>query len=249
MRLFILILSIATICSCATKKEIFYLQDLPSEINNLSFLNFPIQSGDILDIKITALNEESVQIFQPLSQKSIGISSLDLRKVEAQIVDDKGNIELPLIGKINTNNKTPQDLSDFLVKKLTPYVKNPNVKVMILNFKISVLGEVNKPATHNILEEKINFLQALGLSGDLTINGDRTNIILLRSNNDKKISYKIDLTKSDLMESEFYYLKQNDIIYVPPNFSKVKSSGVIGNVGVLTSVLSLILSLSVVLTR
>ena len=132
-------------------------------------------------------------------------------------------------------------------KALEPYIKNPSVNIRILNFRVSVLGEVSMPGTFTVLEERISIPQALGLAGDLTINGDRNHIILLRDEQDKKVNFVIDMTKSDFIESPYYFLKQNDILYVRPNNARVKSSGVVGDASTLVSILSLAVSLFILI--
>ena len=119
----------------------------------------------------------------------------------------------------------------------------------MLNFRISVLGEVARPGTFTVLEERISLPQALGLAGDLTINGDRSHLLLIRNENGKKINELIDLTKSEILESPFYFLRQNDVIYVRPNNAQVKSSGLVGNASTLVSILSLAVSLFILITR
>lgn len=247
-KIFIIVITLCSL-SCATKKEINYFQDLNNISNVSNFQDLNINVGDILDIQISSINPESLQIFQPHTQSAISQNNLQSRQTNGYLVDMNNFIYLPVLGKINTVGLTTITLSREIEKKLSPFIKKPTVKTRILNFKISILGEVNNPNTFNIIEERISIPQALGLAGDLTINGDRKNIILLRNTDNKQISTIIDLTKSNFTNSEFFYLAQNDIIYVPPNTAKVKSSGLVGNVGTLTSVLSLILSLAVVLSR
>ena len=162
---------------------------------------------------------------------------------------ENGNINLPIIGSVNTAEKTTYSLSLEIQEALSSYIKDPSVNIRLLNFRVSVLGEVQKPGTYTVMEERISIPQALGLAGDLTINGDRNHVLLIRSQDGKKINHIINLTKSDFLQSDFYFLKQNDIIYVRPNNARVKSSGIVGNASTATSVLSLILSLTVVLTR
>lgn len=235
--------------SCATKKDLYYLQDIDqlSIKNDFEFLS--IQPGDILDIQIKALNPESVLVFQRQSALTPQQGQLQNRVIDGYLVGEDGTISLPLIGSINTTNKNTQTLALDLQEKLSPYIKSPSVNIRLLNFRVSILGEVNKPGTFTVLEERISVLQALGLAGDLSINGNRNNITLVRSENGKTEHYTIDLTKSDFMQSPYFFLKQNDIIYVQPNTARVKSSGLVGNTSTLTSVLSLALSLIIVLTR
>ena len=132
---------------------------------------------------------------------------------------------------------------------LSPYIKNPSVNIRLLNFRVSVLGEVQKPGTYTVMEERISVPQALGLAGDLTINGDRNNVLLIRNQDGNTVYHVIELTKSEFIQSDFYFLQQNDILYVRPNSAKVKSSGVVGNVATASSVLSLILSIIIIIVR
>ena len=121
------------------------------------------------------------------------------------------------------------------------------LNIRILNFRVSVLGEVKNPGTFKILEERISLPQAIGLAGDLTINGDRNKILIIRNEKGKNTNFEIDLTKSDIFESPVYFLKQNDIVYVKPNNALVKSSGLIGNTATLVSILSIALNLFIVI--
>tara|TARA_Y100001933_G_C18904373_1_gene523887 strand:- start:399 stop:1103 length:705 start_codon:yes stop_codon:yes gene_type:complete len=231
------------------KKDLYYFQD----IDNLSFENsyeyLKIQPGDILDIQIKAINPESVLIFQKQSaliQQNIQFQN---RAIDGYLVGDDNSINLPLIGSISTFGLNTSSLSDEIVKKLIPYIKDPSVNVRILNFRVSVLGEVNRPGTYTFLEERVSIPQALGQAGDLTINGDRNNVLLIRDLDGNKSSEFIDLTKSDFVKSSNYYLKQNDILYIRPNNAKIKSAGLVGNTNTLVSILSLAVSLFIVITR
>ena len=249
MRRILFIFIVCIFFSCSTKKDIFYLQDIPNNLDVKYINNLTIMPGDILDIQITALNSEALEIFQPKNASSYIQNNLQSRQANGYIVDDVGEIKLPIVGNINLMGKSTIEASSHLEKKLDPYITNSSVKIRLLNFKISVLGEVNKPGTYTIVEERVSIPQALGLASDLTINGDRSNILLIRSDLSGNSSYRVDLTSYEFLNSEFFYLKQNDVIYVQPNYAKVKSSGLVGNVGTLTSVLSLILSLTLAIGR
>jgi polysaccharide export outer membrane protein len=235
--------------SCASKKDLYYFQDIDyiDINNNYNYLN--IQPGDILDIQIKALNPESVLIFQRqavLMQQNVQFQN---RSIDGYLVGDDNTINLPLIGSISTFELNTSSLSEKIVQKLTPYVKDPSVNVRILNFRVSILGEVTKPGTYTFLEERVSIPQALGQAGDLTINGNRNSVLLIRDINGNKTSQFIDLTKSDFINSSNYYLKQNDVLYIRPNNAKIKSSGLVGNASTLVSILSLAVSLFIVITR
>ena len=240
---------LAVLSSCSTKKSVHYFQDsLKVETLN-NYLSPSVQIGDILDINIKALDNESVSMFQSTDTGQFTTNSLDVRKLNGYKVDSSGEIDLPLMGPVKVIDLTTNQISTILEDKLKSFVVNPAVKTTILNFKFSVLGEVKNPQTFSVIDYKISIIQAIGMAGDLTINGDRSNITLLREVNGNFESTIIDLTSFDIISSPFYNLRQNDIIYVRPNTAKVKSSGIVGNVGSLTSVLSLLLSLAVILTR
>ena len=244
-------LLIAVSVSCASKKDINYFQDTESDLEILTGIentfNFSdIQPGDVLDIQIKALNPESVLVFQ--KQASQNSQQIQNRTLDGYVVDNKGNINLPIIGSINTSNQNTQILAKEIQKALSPYVNNPTVNIRVLNFRVSVLGEVKNPGTFTVLEERVSLPQVLGLAGDLTINGDRT-ILLIRNENGINSHHNIDLTSAKFMQSPLYFLKQNDIVYVRPNDARVKSSGLVGNVGTLGSILSLAISIVLLLTR
>ena len=234
--------------ACASKKDIYYFQDIGASSPENSFNFLDIQPGDILDLQIKALNPESVQIFQkPFAL--IPQQQIQNRAVDGYLVGEAGNIHIPILGSIDTSNHSTQSLAIAIQKALSSYIKNPSVNVRLLNFRISVLGEVARPGTFTVLEERISLPQALGLAGDLTINGDRSHLLLIRNENGKKINEVIDLTKSEVLESPFYFLRQNDVIYVRPNNAQVKSSGLVGDSRTVVSILSLAVSLFILITR
>jgi len=194
------------------------------------------------------LNPESVLVFQRQSSLNLQQVQGQNRAIEGYLVGKEGSINLPIVGSIDTSNHNTQSFAKEIQKALSPYVNNSTVNIRILNFRVSVLGEVNNPGTFTVQEERLILPQVLGLAGDLTINGDR-NILLIRNENGKNSHHDIDLTSAEFMQSPFYFLKQNDIVYVRPNEARVKSSGLVGNVGTLGSVLSLALSIVLLLTR
>ena len=237
------------VASCASKKDVYYFQDIDSTAAENSFKFLNIQPGDILDIQIKALNPESVLVFQRQATLGLQQQQVQNRAIDGYLVGEDGSINLPIVGAIDTTNQSTQALAQIIQEALKPYINNPTVNIRLLNFRISVLGEVNNPGTFTVLEERLSLPQALGLAGDLTINGDRNHLLLIRNEAGKKTNKVIDLTKTDFLQSPFYFLKQNDIIYVRPNSARVKSSGLVGNAGTLVSILSLAVSLFIVITR
>lgn len=234
--------------SCVSKKDIYYFQDIDASTQENKFTFQNIQPGDILDLQIKALDPESVQIFQR-QPMLMAQQQFQNRAIDGYVVDENGNIRIPILGVIDTKDHTTQSLAIAIQETLSFYIKNPSVNIRILNFRFSVLGEVARPGTFTSVQERISLPQALGLAGDLTINGDRNHILLMRNQDGEKLNQVIDLTKSEFLQSEFYFLKQNDVIYVRPNNARVKSSGLVGNVSTLVSILSLAVSLFIVITR
>ena len=245
-RLLFILIFLVFVTSCASKKDIYYFQNIDQATNVDKFNSIKIQPGDILDIQIKALNPESALVFQRQSSMGTQQASIENRMIEGYIVADDGTINIPLLGAINTTNQSPKSLANDIQKALISYIKDPSVNIRILNFRVSILGEVKNPGTFSILEERFTLPQALGLAGDLTINGDRKNVLIIRNENGKKINYNIDLTKSDFMQSPIYFLKQNDIVYIRPNTARIKSSGLIANASSLASIFSLALSLFII---
>lgn len=247
MKRFILLIISAFFCSCASKKSIHYFQNAEKEINITPFKMMEAQKGDILDISIKALNPESVAIFK--SNENPNINGAENRIFNGYLVDEVGEINFPIVGKLNVLNKSITDIENMIFNEIKVYIKDPTVKVRILNYKITVLGEVKAPGTLNIQDERFSLPQALGSVGDLTITGDRKNIMIIRRDNDKTITEIVDLTNPNIISSPFYYLNQNDIVYVRPNATKVSSAGFIGSITSLIGLISFVLGLNLFVLR
>ncbi|MDB2587252.1 polysaccharide biosynthesis/export family protein [Flavobacteriaceae bacterium] len=242
------ILSVLLLASCATKKDIIYtLPDAGGDVA-YEFKELVIQKGDVLDIKVTSLNPESTMIFQN-SLNQFQNQQPEILKLQGYLVDASGEITFPVLGSVKADGLSTTELSKSIQQELKQYIKDATVRTRLVNYKVSVLGEVVRPGTYTYLEEQITLPQVLGTAGDLTINGDRRNINLVRKVGDALKTYNIDLTVGDLINPDYFYLQQNDMVYVRPNTARVKSSGLIGNVGTLVSVLSLVVSLTILITR
>jgi polysaccharide export outer membrane protein len=172
-------------------------------------------------------------------------------QLEGYIVSKDYTINFPELGDISAKNLTPMQLQSKIKKLLQDggQLKNPTVNVRLLNAKLTILGEVRNPGTFTFTEQNITLLQALGYAGDLTINGKREDILVMRETDSLRQITHINLTSAELLNSPFYNLKPNDVIYVSPNEPKVKSSGFVGNIGSLISVVSILLSTIILITR
>ncbi|MDB2471420.1 polysaccharide biosynthesis/export family protein [Flavobacteriaceae bacterium] len=252
MKLFnFLLISILVFNSCASKEDIYYLQD--AEINAIGDIVYNttlIQPNDILKI--------TVESSEPLSSlpynRGLALNtqqSIEVMKLNGYLVDINNTINFPVLGSISTKNLTTSSLAKHLKLKLIDggHLNNPSVIVRLLNAKVTVLGEVNAPGTYNFTEQNITLLQAIGYAGDLTINGNRDDILVTREVNGIRQVSRINLTSADFMKSAYYFIKPNDVIMISPNKPMVASSGFVGNVGTVATVISLVLSVTILLTR
>lgn len=242
--------------SCTSKKKLDYLQNIESVALEASMKNAKstIQPNDQLVIMVTAKDMDVVKPFnqnfssgQILQYSSASNNLPTQNQVSTSgptyMVDSQGNIEFPVIGKINTENKTTEELRDILKKEISKYVVNPQVSVRNTNYKITVLGEVNRPGTYNIPDAQTTLLEVLGFAGDLTIYGNRTDVLVVRNIDGVMSKERIDLTKADFINSPYFYLKQNDVIIVSPNETKQKTSRLDPNTGIYISVASIVVTI------
>ncbi|RXJ46061.1 polysaccharide biosynthesis/export family protein [Gelidibacter gilvus] len=239
--------------SCATKKEILYFQD-SEQYNNtpISYIRPSIQPNDILKITVGALVEDLARPYNiTTGGSSQGGGNVDMMKLQGYLVTENHTINFPQLGVISTKNKTTQQFEQELTRMLEDggHLKNPTVSVRLLNAKVTVLGEVSGPGTYDFTEGSITLLQAIGLAGDLTINGKREDILLVRESEGVYKTAHLDLTSAQVLTSPYFLIKPNDVIMVNPNGPKIKSSGFVGNVGTFISVFSIVLSTVLLITR
>lgn len=237
--------------SCSNKKQLVYISDIESgdfeKVNYLLNIN-NIETGDILRINIQTVIPEASVPYNNIS-KSSSLSTMDLIKINGYLVDENKFINYPVLGEISVANQTEAELAEKITQLLIEggHLTDPFVKVRIVNSKFTVLGEVRLPGTFSFFDKNLNLLQALGYAGDLLITAKRTNITLIREENGLRKSFKFSLTDSDILNQNFYKIKNNDIIIIEPNFSKVKSAGFIGSPTSIASISSLLLSITLLL--
>ncbi|MET1054822.1 MAG: polysaccharide biosynthesis/export family protein [Pedobacter sp.] len=225
---------IVLISSCGTPQNVIYFSDLDStKVNSIPVAKFKeplIQTDDILSINIQTLDIDAPPgLNQSTSSTSSSSSSTEDKSSSQQgavatgfLVDEDGNVEIPMIGPLKLAGLTTNQARELVRKSAAKYYKDPTVQVRFANYKITILGEVTRPSTYTVPYKKVTVLDAISMAGDLTIYGKRENILLMRENGDHKDVVRLDLNSSSLMASQYYYLKQNDIIYVQP--SKAKSA-------------------------
>ncbi len=238
--------------SCASKKKMLYLQDIDTkEGRKINYAHNKIQVNDILTIKISSLYPETAIPYNFDNSLSTNSSFIETLKLQGSLVSKEGFIVLPIIGSVKAIGKSTTELESHIKSILESgnYLKGAIVSVRILNSKITILGEVITPGTYTITEQNVTLLQAIGYAGDLNIHGDRKNILVIRDIDGTQFIKHIDLTKTDWFDSPFYFVKQNDVIVINPNNTKIKSSGYIGNIGTVLTIASILLSTVVILTR
>jgi len=245
------LIGLLILSSCASKEDIYYLQDAElNAVGELVYESSLIQPNDIL--KITVDSSEPLTSLPYNRGATAGAAqNIQVMQLEGYLVDSKNIINFPVLGPISTLNLTIQDLAEFIKKELVErgHLTDPNVIVRLLNAKVTILGEVKAPGTYNFTEQNITLMQALGYAGDLTINGKRDDILITREVNGVRQVTHINLTSAKFMKSPYYFVKPNDVIIVNPNEPKVKSAGFVGNVGTVATVISLVLSVTILLTR
>ena len=248
LKLFLLFCSLQ---SCVSKKQVLYMQDLnATDVSKVfSSENF-FQENDILKIDVTSLEMKASLPYNKGTSGNMMGNSPELMQLNGYLVSKNKTINFPVLGEISVEGKTTKDLEDALKQRLESegHLIKPNVSVRLLNAKITILGEVKTPGTYTFTENNITLLQALGLAGDLTIDGNRQDIILIRVADGKRITTKLDLTSASWLNSTYQNIQPNDVIIVNPNSKKIKSAGLVGNIATALSIASILLS-SIILIR
>ncbi|MNQ33543.1 Polysaccharide biosynthesis/export protein [compost metagenome] len=241
--------------SCGSKQDVVYYQNIDSMTaqQNSNSYEIKIQPDDLLMIIVSADDPEVAIPFNLRTYSTSTNNRLDIAQgqqtVQLYLVDQSGNIEFPVLGKLKLGGLTRTEALQLLQTKISIYIKNPIVNLRIMNFKISLQGEVNLPGTYPVASERITLIEALSMAKDLTIYGKRDNILVIREINGAKTYNRVDITKSDFINSPFYYLTQNDVVYVEPNKTRINSSVVGPNTSVIISAISILVSLSVLIFK
>ena len=230
--------------SCTSTKNIQYFQSPEDTVlkNTTAAFGATIQSGDLLFINISAINAEAALPFN-LYETPVLNNTISNTIPIPYLVDDEGYINFPVLGPLQVAGFTTKQLVKKLETDLVEYITNPTINIRFANFRVSVLGEVARPGTFQVTNERISIIEALALAGDLTIYGQRTNVLLIRIENGEKVFIPMDLTNKALFNSPYYNLKQNDIIYVTPNKTRINAAAVGPNTSVIISSASLLITL------
>lgn len=215
-----------SITSCKTHEKLVYFQDgvSGSDSSSVNTSNYSptFKKDDLVSIIVTGDDPEAAIPFN-LPATVIGGGGYNSGYTTGTpermgyLIDQNGNVNMPFIGKIQINRLSRVDAVKMIEDSLSIYVKHPIVNIQILNYKVTVLGDVRNPGTFKVPNERITLLEAIGLAGDMNITGNRKNILVVRDNDGVKEEYRIDLTSSAIFSSPVYYLEQNDMVYVEPN--------------------------------
>ena len=253
----IFVLVLAT--SCTSTKNVTYFNGTEKGdfASKGSVPESIIQKNDILNITVSSLNPEASIIFNPPIANSMAANSvLPGQNTNAPgtnlgyLVNTDGMIQFPILGNVKAEGLTKNQLRDKIAKDIASrqLLKDAIVTIRFLNFRVTVLGEVNRPNVISVPNEKITMLEAIGLAGDLTLYGKRDNVMLIRESETKRSITRINLNSSELFTSPFYYLQSGDIIYVEPNKAKIASTTqtrqnlpiIIGAAGLIATVVSIV---------
>ena len=259
-RFFLLLLAGSLLFSCGTNKKLteqsIYFRNISDSMLQKAAQSFEpvLQRGDILSIVVITPNENSSKLFNRPNASESSLNSEGSSGGSATgggyLVDEKGNISIPYLGFVKAAGLSRMQLTDTLTVQLRRYIDSAAVTVRLTNYRITILGEVAKPGTFNIPNERVTILDAIGLAGDLTIYGKRNNIRIIRQTDDGKQTGTIDINKGDIFNSPFYYLRQNDVVYVEMNERKIQNAdqstyrglgivlGVVSALGVVVSIIN-----------
>jgi len=210
------------ITSCVTQRNVEYLQDRTStakSFNEALIEDYKLKPNDELYIQISSLDDPSASIFSGSgTQQTYFISTIQPygASLISFTVDKEGYVLLPVIGRISVKDKTTSQVSDLIKKALTNILSQPVVTVKLVNRYVSVLGEVRNPGHFAYAQDKLTILDAIGMAGDITDYGNRDEVVLTRNENGKNIRIPVDLSRSDLLASNYYYIRPNDIVYIKP---------------------------------
>ena len=234
--------------SCASRKDVVYYQDIdsmsPSQKSNS--YEIKIQPDDLLSIIVSA---EDAEIAAPFNLNASGVVGASKQGSSGQgasssyLVDASGTIDFPVLGKIKVSGLSRTEVLDIFQKKISVFIKNPIINLRVLNFKVSVQGEVSSPGSYPVASDRVTLIEAITMAGDLTIFGKRDNILIIREIDGVKSYNRVDITKSDFMNSPFYYLAQNDVVYVEPNKNRVGAAAISPSTGVIISITSILLTI------
>lgn len=245
------LLSMLMLHGCTSTKKTVYFQGI-DEINMVGAINdyeVRIMPNDNLHITVSALNPEVAEIFNSMNMSRVTNVSRETLNVMGYLVDSEGYINFPVVGRVMLGGKTKSEAIGYMTGLISNYIDDPIVNIRFMNYKVTILGEVAKPGTYTINDERVTLLEAIGMAGDLTIYGKRQNVLIARETDGVKSYHRIDLTSPEVFTSDYYFLQQNDIVYVQPNKARAGSSTYNQNLSIGVSLISLAITVVALITR
>ncbi|SKB98223.1 polysaccharide export outer membrane protein [Parapedobacter luteus] len=216
--------------SCVSRKDLVYFGDVPTDNPRTKLPDYQepiVQVDDILHVTIQTVDGglamAAGQLSGGIADASANAERTSSTAPAGYLVDKDGQITMPMLGTFSVAGLTTSEVRKQVTEAASKYFKNPTVQVRFANFKITVIGEVSRPATYTVPSEKVTLLDALGMAGDLTIYGKRDNVLLIRDNEGQKEFVRLNLTSYESLNSPYFYLKQNDVIYVEPGRGRLAS--------------------------
>ncbi len=214
-------LSLITLIGCSRQRNLVYFSDLTSksETSNMVMNDGEprILKNDVLSVTVNSTSPESNVMF---AANTNNVNANGFYEKEGYRVNEQGKIKFPVLGEIKLDGLTVVQAQGLIESELNKMVKNAVVNVKFMNFRITVIGEVNHPSTFTVQNEKINLLEALGMAGDMTPYGKRENVLLIRETDGKRTMVRVNLNNKDVLNSPYFYLKQNDVVYIEPDKAK-----------------------------
>lgn len=253
-QIFYLSIVLVTLCSCKAYKQVAYFQDLDNESNLeeviQNYTTLKIQKDDVLTITVNSMNPDASAMFNLGSSgagSTTGSTAGSSTSPGGYLVDQNGSIQLPYLGKIKVEGLSTAEIGKLLEDKLKEYLKDPIVSAKLINFKLSIFGDVTSPGVYPVQGERISLVQALSMAGDLNITGLRKNVLLVRENNGKRQYVRLNLNDKNIFNSPYFYLLPNDVLYVQPSNAKYAAVDITSrNLSIALSSLSLLV---VILTQ
>ena len=234
--------------SCTPSKDVVYFQDatqFETLVDDNTFTS-KFKVDDLVSIHVSTLDPEASAPFNLFRGAEEGGLSMRPEQVN-YLVDENGEIDFPVIGKIKIEGLSPSETKALLREKLSDYLKDPIINIRIRNFTVTILGAVNRPGTYPINGEQITIMEALGYAGDINIKGRRDNVMVVRDFDGTKVYNRINLNSKEALKSPVYYLTQNDVVYVEPNKSGKTQSSLDQRASIAVSILSVLITSTVVL--
>lgn len=251
---FAMLIALSGLSACRSNKTIPYFKNVPeteyTQIAQVKFTEPKIELDDVLEISVHTVDPGATA---SITEGGITVSTFQSagqmqQRLKAYPVSKEGTVDIPILGKLEVIGLTTQEVRELVRGKASQFFVEPSVQIRIVNFKVTVLGEVGSPNTYNVPSEKISILDAIGMAGDLTIFGKRENVLLIRETAKGKEMIRFNLNDAQIFNSPYFYLKQNDVVYVEPSKSRIANAEA-PKVAIVSSILAVISTIAILITR